>query len=137
MYALAMRRQKPDDAHGQWQLVSRWGFVVLARDLAELRQFVRFLGPRVGFPPGDGVIDQRYEDALLRGPFRRHDYGAPTGHDEMTFGELVADWVPGPEQVVSRRSSPGITDAWINEAQRGSLNAVVADALAMSIGGGQ
>ena len=108
--AIAMRRQKTDQDHGKWQLISRYGFTVLCPNLHEAHELLRFVGPRMGFTPPSGFIDDEYEQWLLDHYFQIVNYGRPTGRREMLYAEWVRGWIPSEDALRTGKASPGITD---------------------------
>jgi len=108
--AIAMRRQKTDDRHGKWELISKYGFTVLCPNDHEAHEMLRFIAPRCGYPPPSGIVDDNYEAWLLEHHFKVVHYGRPTGQREMLYAELIRGWIPSESQLRTGKASPGITD---------------------------
>lgn len=108
---VGMRSQRPGEGHGQWQRISRLGYVVLCPSDHEAHEMVRYVGPRAGFAATTGYIDDRWEQWVLGRYLRIEHYGRPSGVAEMLYAEFVRGWVPSEEMLnLGRRASPGITD---------------------------
>ncbi|MGH2870137.1 MAG: hypothetical protein ACRDNK_21525 [Solirubrobacteraceae bacterium] len=117
--AIAMRRQKTDNDHGKWEMVTRWGYKILCPNLHETHELLRFIGPRCGFHPPSGVVDDGYESWLLDHHFKIVNYGRPTGRREMLFAEFIRGWIPSEQDLITGKASPGITDGEMEERVAG------------------
>lgn len=129
-----LRNQRLGEDHGQWQPISVMGYIVLCPNLHEAREMVRYCGPRAGFSSPSGVIDDAYEKWVLGRYLRIEHYGRPKGRNEMLYAEFTRGWVPGPDLLTSRRSSPGITDGVIEPQYEHVQPSVVASAISASMG---
>jgi hypothetical protein len=138
--AVYVQNQRPGPTHGQWEPISRFGYVVLAPTPHEARELVRYVGPKLGFLSSTGVIDDEWERWVLRHYMRivlasAMSPGRPCGRNEMLYCEFVRGWYPSEDLLNRGRvSSPGITDGQIEPQWERAQPNPVASAIASSMG---